>query len=61
MWVYWIGGAIDFLFIVVGKTKGILFIELKLEFPIKTRSNSFPGVWGVFINKSIAKLRFRIT
>ena len=44
VWVYWIGGAIDFLFVVVGKTKGILFIELKLEFPIKTRSNSFPGV-----------------
>ena len=37
-------GAIDFLFLVVGKTKGILFIGRKLVFPIKTCSNSFPGV-----------------
>ena len=34
-------GEIDFLFTVVGKTKGILFIEPKLEFPIQTSEDWF--------------------
>ena len=35
-------GEIDFLFTVVGKTKGILFIESILEFPIQTSEDWFP-------------------
>ena len=36
-------GAIDFLFLVVGKTKGILFIDRKLVFPIQTTDDWLPG------------------
>ena len=42
-------GAIDFLFIVVGKTKGILIIDRKLVFPIQTTDGWLPGCHNCLI------------
>ena len=42
-------GAIDFLFLVVGKTKGILFIDRKLVFPIQTTDDWLPGCHNCLI------------
>ena len=42
-------GAIDFLFTVVGKTKGILVIDRKLVFPIQTTDDWLPGCHNCLI------------